>query len=110
MRSFPVPFNIQSEDKIIGGYLSLRQFFWCAFPGLVFVLLFFINRSYAQKTETGSLKIYFFSILIRAVISIAFAVFGGFMAFKQFNEITADKYLLKSIKYKLRNHTVKYGR
>ena len=28
MRNFHIPFDMHTEDKIIGGYLSLRQFGW----------------------------------------------------------------------------------
>lgn len=111
VRQFPVPFDMQSEDKIIGGYLSLRQLFWVFIvPVITLISLLILNRSYILNTQSDVIKINVISLIIRIIIVVIVWIAGTILAFYKPNNISADKYLLKVILYKLRNHTVKFGR
>jgi Zn-dependent protease with chaperone function len=109
MRYFGVPFHSDSEDKIIGGILSFRQLGWIAIPVATLCYCFFLNKSYLIKTDT-SYKFDPFSVTIRVIFILITLVFGLYLAFARHNEITADKFWLKKIKFMLRKKVFIYRR
>lgn len=113
MRYFQVPFNIKGEDKIIGGYLSLRQFAWLIAAGSIVALIFLADRSYMiiGKTASGSNHIDFnyIGLTVRLIISIAVVVFSALCAFFKVDDTyNFDSYLIKIFKFKLRDKVFKY--
>lgn len=113
MRYFQVPFNINDEDKIIGGYLSLRQFAWIIAAGTIIAIAFLGDRSYMtiHRNSTGSSHITFnyISLTIRLIISIIVVVFSALCAFFKIDDTyNFDSYLIKMIKFKMRNKVFKY--
>lgn len=108
-----MPFNINDEDKIIGGYLSLRQFGWIIGAGTIVALVFLGDRSYMtiHRSTTGSSSITFnyIGITIRLIISIVAAVFSALCAFFKVDDTyNFDSYLIKMLKFKFRNKVFKY--
>lgn len=108
MRSFKIPFNIQAEDKVIGGYLSIRQLLWL-FVGLGVVLaLFVMDRGYLQYNKQGQMTVSALQVVIRLMIALVFVVLSIYMAFVRMREMNADKYTFKMLRYKCRNNLIKY--
>lgn len=115
MRYFQVPFNINDEDKIIGGYMSLRQFGWIIAAGTVVALAFLGDRSYMtiHRSHTGSSSITFnyIGLTIRLIVSIIVVVFAALCAFLKVDDTyNFDSYLIKMFRFKFRNKVFKYGR
>lgn len=104
MRKFVVPFDMDFEDKIIGGKYSLRQAGWLIVPILLGFIFFrskdvFIN-------EKG--QILWISIFFKIIFLIILALLSLILAFYQKNHINFDKYLIKSLKFKLRKKVFKH--
>ncbi|MCH4200624.1 MAG: PrgI family protein [Clostridium tyrobutyricum] len=108
MRSFTVPFNIDQEDKIIGGYISLRQFAWLVLAVFIILLLFILNTGYVTRIDMGSaIHIHIFSLICRLIIAIPLSIGCVLLAFIKLNGITADKYIIKMLLFKFRKHVYK---
>ena len=108
-RYIPVPFSITQEDKVIGGYLSMRQFSWILATGVVDLYLLVINRGYLNASG-GKFSVNLVSLTIRIIFSIIFITIGLLMAFVKVKGINLDKYLLKKFQYGKRKHLIKYQR
>lgn len=108
MRGFTVPYSLDSEDKIIGGYVSLRQFAWIVLGCFIALLLFILNTGYISRTTVGgSFSINYFSLMLRIMVVVPCAIGCGLMAFLKLNGLTADRYVIKFILFKLRHHVTK---
>lgn len=93
MRIFKVPFDIKREEKIFGGYLSLRQVIYlmlCAISFLVFVTKL--------------------NITIKLIFSISSSIFLILCAFLKINEQNFDKFFFYAIKYLFRKKKYVYER
>lgn len=113
MRYFQVPFNINEEDKIIGGYLSLRQFAWLLLATLVVILLFTLNISYihvsTDATGNSQLSFDYISLTIRLILGIAIVVLSTLCAFYKVEDTyNFDNYCIKMLKLKFKNNIFKY--
>lgn len=86
MRIYKVPYNFKHEEKIFGGYLSLRQAIYLIL-GALSVGIFFIPM----------LNIFIKSLLF-LVIAIMFVLF----AFLKVDETYADKYFVYIMKFLLK--------
>lgn len=82
MSVYKVPFDFTHEEKVFGGYLSLRQMLYLIF-------------------SVASLGILFIGIPVIAKVCIFLLVFAMFMtfAFLKIGTIYADKYFLNIMKY-----------
>lgn len=109
MRIFPIPFDIQKEDKIIGGKLSIRQLIWLTLPASLLLLLLLVNTDYIHKTESG-MRINSISLTIRITIIFIATVIAVFMSYVKLNMQNADAYCWKLLKYWFRKKTYRYGR
>ena len=92
VRVFKIPFDIKREEKIFGGYLSLRQ---------VLYLMFAIASLSILATPLN--------IVIRIVIITIIATFFLLCAFLKINEQNFDKLFLCATKYIVRRKKFKYG-
>ncbi|MCR3759359.1 PrgI family protein [Clostridium felsineum] len=113
MRYFKVPFNINEEDKIIGGYISLRQFSWIILSVFLSALLFLANRSYMTVTRvighSPNITMHPINLTIRLVVAFLIVIFSALCAFYKVEDTyNFDKYLIKMIKFKMRNKTFKF--
>lgn len=108
MRRFTVPFDLNIEDKIIGGYLSLRQFFWLAIPGTDLITSFTVFKGYL-KNENGIIRVSCFGVTFRILLFLFLLAISFIMAFVKIHEIQADKYFFKSIKFKFRKKSFKFN-
>ncbi len=108
MRRFYIPFDIHSEDKIIGGYLSLRQLAWLAAGIGMAVFLFMIDLSYLSYDEYGAATVKSFNLAIRIIISIVAIGFGIFFAFFEVAELKADSYVFKKLLFMRKRKVIKY--
>ncbi|AAK80008.1 amino acid transporter [Clostridium acetobutylicum] len=113
MRYFKVPFNINEEDKIIGGYISLRQFGWIILSVFSIALLFLMNRSYMTVTRSlghsPNITLHPINLVIRLIIAFVIVIFSALCAFYKVSDTyNFDKYLLKMIKFRFRNKTFKF--
>ena len=86
MKYYKIPFDIKHEEKILGGYLSLRQ--------VIYLLLCIICG--------GIFFIKTIQIWIRTMIFIIVVSFFMAFAFISIKETRLDKYLLNIIKYFIR--------
>lgn len=93
MRIFKVPYDIKREEKIFGGYLSLRQ--------VIYLMLAASSLSILALPIIMCIKIFFI-----AFISIFFLL----CAFFKINEQNFDKFFFYAIKYLIRNKNFVYER
>ena len=92
MKMFKVPYDVQREEKIFGGYLSFRQVIYLMFA-------------------TSSLCIFAtpFNIVIKIFIIIIISTFFLLCAFLKIKEQNFDKLFLYATKYLVRKKNFKYG-
>lgn len=93
MRVFKIPFDSKREEKIFGGYLSLRQ--------VLYVLLAGVSCFIAIIPIPKILKIIIIPILF---------LFSLACAFLKINEQNFDKFCFYAIKYLFRRKTFVYTR
>lgn len=93
MRVFKIPFNSNREEKIFGGYLSLRQ--------VIYLMLAASSLSILALNIPISIKI--------IIISIA-TIFFLLCAFLKIKEQNFDKLFFNCIKYLIRNKNYVYER
>lgn len=110
MRMFSIPFELESEDKIFGGILSLRQLFWLMIPVFTIIYFFMVNRNYVIMENGEMAGFDEVTIFIRVSISLLTVVMGVVFAFIKFNGLYGDKYTLRMIKYFFRKKLIKYKR
>lgn len=93
MKVYKVPFDIKREEKIFGGYLSLRQ---------VTYLMF----------NAASLEIFAFHIptAIKIIIVMLFASFFLLCAFLRIGEQNFDRFFFYALKYLFRKKDYVYRR
>lgn len=93
MRVFKVPFDIKREEKIFGGYLSLRQVTYLMLAASSFAIL------------VTSLP-----IIIRILFIIFIATFFLLCTFLKIGEQNFDKFFFYAIKYLFRKRNFVYVR
>ena len=94
MRIYKVPYNFKHEEKIFGGYISLRQ--------MLYLVLC-----------VASISIFSISIVKTIIKLLVFLIlFGVFMvvAFVKIEEINADRYLVNVIRFVCRKKKFIYER
>ena len=93
MRVFKVPFDMKREEKIFGGYLSLRQ--------VIYLIL-----------ATSSLALFAIPIskLITLIIVLAISIFFILCSFLKIGEQNFDKFFFYAIKYLFRKKDFVYRR
>ena len=82
---YKVPFDFSHEEKIFGGYLSLRQ--------MLYLILSIISIGIFFTPTPITLKIIVFFIIISIFLTFAFVKLGN---------IYADKYCIDVMKYVFR--------
>lgn len=102
MRRFTVPFDMDFEDKIIGGKYSLRQAGWLMIP-IIYGLFSFSNKNSFIRNGRFSWTVVIFKIFILAILGFIAAIF----AFYKKHETNYDKYILKLLKFTFRKKTFK---
>lgn len=85
MRIFPVPYAITEEEKIFGGYLSLRQVVYLALAAVAAMLLLFCAR--------------LLPLPLRLFLSFLLFLAGASLAFIRIASTGLDRYLLFAILY-----------
>ena len=93
MRVFKVPFDNKREEKIFGGYLSLRQ--------VIYLMLASSSFSILATPLIIYIKIFFITIIAIFLLLCAFLKVGG----QNF-----DKFFFYAVKYLLRNKRMVYER
>ena len=93
MRVFKVPFDIKREEKIFGGYLSLRQ--------VIYLML---------CAPTFSIFATPLNIAIKLIISITNSAFFLLCTFLKVNEQNFDKFFFYALKYLFRKKRFVYER
>ena len=78
MQVYNVPYNFNHEEKVFGGYVSLRQAIYLVLGGLTVAILF----------------IPIINIFIKSLIFLAFATMIILFAFLKIDETYADKYFI----------------
>lgn len=92
MRTFTIPFVIEQEEKIFGGYVSLRQamhFLIGALSGVIFYTKLHL-----------AIKVTFFLTVVTIALLFAFLKVG---------DVYLDRYTLIAIKYLLRKKIYLHG-
>lgn len=93
MRIFKVPFDIKREEKIFGGYLSLRQ--------VIYLMLSASSLGILATPLNIAIKILFITTI---------ATFFLLCAFLKIGEQNFDKFFYFAIKYLLRKKNFIYAR
>lgn len=93
MKFYKIPFDIKHEEKIFGGYLSLRQVLYLLLIGIS-AIIFFLRISK------------FLRILIFSLFAIVFLSF----AFIKINETRLDRYVINIIKFIFRKKKFEFKR
>lgn len=93
MRVFKVPFDIKREEKIFGGYLSLRQ--------VIYLMLCAASFSIFATS---------LNIIIKLIISVTISAFFLLCTFLKINEQNFDKFFFYSLKYLFRKKRFVYER
>ena len=93
MRVFKVPYDIKREEKIFGGYLSLRQ-------------VSYLMLSASSLSILATHLLMSFKILFIALISIFFLL----CSFFKVNEQNFDKFFFYALKYLFRKKKFVFGR
>lgn len=93
MRVFKVPFDIKREEKIFGGYLSLRQ--------AIYIMLGTSSLGILATSLPIALKIIFISLI---------AIFFLLCSFLKIGEQNFDKFFYFAIKYLFRRKNFIYAR
>ncbi len=101
MRRFTVPFDIEFEDKIIGGKLSLRQVGWFTIP-VIHIFWFF------SKLSSNISNISILSLIINILICLILVSISCIFSFYKKNTLTYDKYLIKKFKFMIRRKDYKF--
>ena len=83
MKIYDVPYYFEHEEKIFGGYVSLRQAIYLMFA-IMAIGFFFLP---------------FFDITIKFILFCSVAGFFCLLAFLKIDGTNADKYLLYIIKF-----------
>lgn len=94
---------MESEDKIIGGYISIRQFLWLMIPVITLIGSFVLNKNYIVRTDKG-INISVINIAWRIILFILLLVNSIIMAFIKIKGENSDIYLINRIKYSVRSH------
>ena len=93
MRVFKIPFDVKREEKIFGGYLSLRQ--------VIYIMI---------AASTLSILALHIPILIKIIIISIISLFCMLCAFLKIKEQNFDRIFLNCIKYLTRNKKYVYER
>ena len=94
MRVYKVPFNFKHEEKIFGGYLSLRQ--------AIYLII--------AIAGAGILFIPFIPMAIKATVFLINLIIFILFAFLKIEETSTDKYFINILKYMLRQKIYMYER
>lgn len=93
MRLFPIPFVIQQEEKIFGGYFSLRQ--------AIYIFFAFLSLGIFFTAIPLILRIIIFALIVSALMSLAFIRIYGY---------NLDTFLIILLKYAFRKKKMPYSR
>lgn len=93
MRVFKVPFDLKREEKIFGGYLSLRQ--------VTYLMLA------ASSLSICATKL---NVIIKVLVITIISTFFLLCSFFKIGEQNFDKFFFYAIKYLFRKKTFIYGR
>lgn len=93
MRFYKMYFDIKHEEKIFGGYLSLRQ--------VIYLIIIVLNLGVFLLKIPLLLKISIYSII---------AIFFLACSFIKIKEINFDRYVLNIVKYLLRKKIFRFER
>ena len=104
MRNFRIPYNLNFEDKIIGGKLSIRQAMWYGMPvGLLMLSMqsqsFYMNKNGTVKVD--NIVLMFFIELILTTIATIFS-------FVKVNKVTIGQYIFLKIRFMFRKKVIKH--
>jgi|LFRM01.1.fsa_nt_gb hypothetical protein len=92
MRYFPIPFTVDEEEKVFGGYVSLRQ-----------ALYIFLSML--------GIRIFWFPLplIFRIILFIIFAGLMTAFGFLKIGGVYFDSYTIMVVKYLLRRKKYRYG-
>ncbi|HBY20588.1 MAG: hypothetical protein A2Y24_03000 [Clostridiales bacterium GWE2_32_10] len=102
MRMFGVPFDMEEEDKLIGGYLSLRQAGWLSIALIVAIVEFVVDMSWLTNFNI-------FIVILKVVILLIALAISAFLAFGSMDSMNSDSYVFKMTRFKLRKKVIKYN-
>ena len=102
MRMFGVPFDMEEEDKLIGGYLSLRQAGWLSIALIVAIVEFITDMSWLTNFNI-------FIVGLKVIILLIALALSAFMAFGSMDNMNADAYVFKMARFKYRRKTIRYS-
>ncbi len=109
MRSFPIPFDINTEEKIVGGYLTLKQTIHLVLTIIMVLTILFIpiGGSLTEMIAGNGSNI---AIIIKIITCVIVSIIGIlFMYFKP-HGMSFSKYLIVKIQYINRNKNIVHRR
>lgn len=87
MQIYKVPYNFNHEEKVFGGYVSIRQALYLVFGASMFGIFF----------------IPFINIFIKSVIFVCLLTMFVLFAFLKIDETNSDKYFIYILRFLFRN-------
>lgn len=93
MKLFKVPFDLKREEKIFGGYLSLRQ--------VIYVML---------SASSLCILLLPLNLIIKLMLIIPIVIFFLLCAFFKSQELNFDKFFFYALKFVLRKKNYIYER
>ena len=87
MRIYKVPYNFKHEEKIFGGYLSLRQ--------AIYLIIAFLS--------VGIFFIPVINVIIKSFVFVIILAFCICFSFLKFDETNADRYFIYILNFLFRD-------
>lgn len=95
MKVYRVPLQLEKEEKLFGGSITLRQ-----------MIYLIVGVGFGAMIFAGFYRIHLVASLLAWVI---FAVIACVFAFYKVKEVDIDKYLIMLVLFKLRRKEYPYG-
>ncbi|HOJ09755.1 MAG TPA: PrgI family protein [Clostridiales bacterium] len=109
MRSFPIPFDINTEEKIVGGYLTLKQTIYLVLTVVMVLIILFVPIG-GGLAEMIAGKASSIAIIIKIIMCVAVSIIGVLFMFLKPHGMSFLKYLTVKIQYIDRNKNIIYRR
>lgn len=109
MRSFSVPFDLNTEEKIVGGYFTLKQTIYMVITAIA-ILSLLLSPLFGSLAEIVQGKVGGILIVLKIVAVVVIAIIGIFFMYLNPHGMSFAKYLIIRVKYAKRDKKIMYER
>ncbi|EGS5728745.1 PrgI family mobile element protein [Clostridium perfringens] len=107
MTNYNIPFDMNFEDKILGGKLTLKQGACYIVPVLLAIILV-SNNSLTTTVVDGQKVVNMGLVIYYIIIEIILTIISTIFAFVRVNGYSLIGYLIKSLKFFIREKDIKF--